>query len=182
MRLTFSSDHLLELLRLSEAAHERIAAPDQIFDPDCWWDDMDPDLRAEAKAMLSEEEEDLPPIDRSHVDPRKVPAGLWLVGDHGVFLAPNVEVPALEVEGRLAAYAREADPTLLAEKEWRAFKEATFGPEDGVDFISAASLREAHIPEGDVGSLLEPGGTFVVEVSAVELTILGTFRNYNRPA
>jgi hypothetical protein len=50
------------------------------------------------------------------------------------------------VEGRLAAYAREADPTLLAEKEWRAFKEATFGPEDGVDFISAASLREAHIP------------------------------------
>ncbi len=56
--------------------------------------------------------------------------GLWLVGDHGVYLMPNTTSGARNI-----VYARERDPTKLDFETWWANKSATFGSDDGVDFI-----------------------------------------------
>lgn len=63
--------------------------------------------------------------------------GLWLVGDHGVYLCSN---------GRLAegakpfvSYAEECDPH--TNEEWFEIKGRTFGRDDGVDFLDAAGLE-----------------------------------------
>jgi hypothetical protein len=57
--------------------------------------------------------------------------GLWLVGDHGVYLMPNTQG-----ETRTIAYAKECHPERLDFDEWWSVKQATFGRDDGVEFIS----------------------------------------------
>ena len=65
--------------------------------------------------------------------------GLWLVGDEGVYLMPNVEV-----EPRTIAYSVECDPR--KSDEWWHIKRATFGGDDGVEFISLADIDGLLIP------------------------------------
>ena len=70
--------------------------------------------------------------------------GLWLVGDQGVYLMPNTEA-----ETRTIAYAKECDPTKLDFDEWRGVKRATFGGDDGVEFISIEEIeRISSVPSG----------------------------------
>jgi hypothetical protein len=61
--------------------------------------------------------------------------GLWLVGDEGVYLMPNTEG-----ETRTIVYASECDPTKLDFDEWWTVKRATFGGDDGVEFISIEEI------------------------------------------
>jgi hypothetical protein len=56
--------------------------------------------------------------------------GLWLVGDQGVYLMPNTTGKEFTV-----VYARECDPTKLDFDTWWANKGASFGGDDGVEFI-----------------------------------------------
>jgi hypothetical protein len=56
--------------------------------------------------------------------------GLWLVGDQGVYLMPNTTATK-----RTIVYARECDPTKLDFETWWANKVASFGGDDGVEFI-----------------------------------------------
>jgi len=67
--------------------------------------------------------------------------GLWLVGDEGVYLMPNTEG-----ETRTIAHAKECDPTKLDFDEWWRVKRATFGGDDGVEFISLADIDGLLIP------------------------------------
>ena len=60
--------------------------------------------------------------------------GLWLVGDEGVYLMPNTEG-----ETRTIAYAKECDPT--KSDDWWEVKRATFGGDDGVEFISLEEIE-----------------------------------------
>ena len=60
--------------------------------------------------------------------------GLWLVGDEGVYLMPNTEAAT-----RTIAYAKECDPTKC--DEWWHVKRATFGGDDGVEFISMEEIE-----------------------------------------
>jgi hypothetical protein len=60
--------------------------------------------------------------------------GLWLVGDEGVYLMPNTEA-----ETRTIAYAKECDPRKV--DDWWDVKRATFGGDDGVDFISIEEIE-----------------------------------------
>jgi hypothetical protein len=62
--------------------------------------------------------------------------GLWLVGDEGVYLMPNTEG-----EIRTITYAKECDPTKLDFDEWWNVKRATFGGDDGVEFISIEEIE-----------------------------------------
>lgn len=63
--------------------------------------------------------------------------GLWLVGDHGVYLMSNGKLPA---GGRpLVVYAEECDPH--TNDDWFHIKRKTFGGDDGVDFIDATPLE-----------------------------------------
>nr|WP_249110569.1 DUF3085 domain-containing protein [Neokomagataea anthophila] len=76
------------------------------------------------------------------VDLTKVPPGLWLVGDEGVYVMSN-GLPALKNDdsgtGSVCVYAKEADPTRNAE-EARIVKEMTFGSDDGCDFMEGEGL------------------------------------------
>jgi hypothetical protein len=60
--------------------------------------------------------------------------GLWLVGDEGVYLMPNTEA-----QTRTIVYSNECDPT--KSDEWWNVKRATFGGDDGVEFISIEEIE-----------------------------------------
>jgi hypothetical protein len=63
--------------------------------------------------------------------------GLWLVGDEGVYLMPNTATKAPVI-----VYARECDPTKLPFENWWARKRATFGSDDGIEFIPLTDIEK----------------------------------------
>ncbi|NTF72743.1 DUF3085 domain-containing protein [Rhizobium rhizogenes] len=63
--------------------------------------------------------------------------GLWLVGDHGVYLMSNGKLP--EGAKPLVIYAEECDPRI--HDDWFEVKRRTFGGDDGVDFTDAEQLE-----------------------------------------
>ncbi|GAJ95453.1 DUF3085 domain-containing protein [Rhizobium rhizogenes] len=63
--------------------------------------------------------------------------GLWLVGDHGVYLLSNGKLP--DGTKPLVVYAEECDPR--TNDDWFDVKRRTFGGDDGVDFIDAEQLE-----------------------------------------
>ncbi|MBO9126296.1 MULTISPECIES: DUF3085 domain-containing protein [Rhizobium/Agrobacterium group] len=63
--------------------------------------------------------------------------GLWLVGDHGVYLMSNGKL--LDGAKPLVVYAEECDPS--TNDDWFDVKRRTFGGDDGVDFIDAEQLE-----------------------------------------
>jgi hypothetical protein len=60
--------------------------------------------------------------------------GVWLVGDQGVYLMPNTEGAT-----RTIAYAKECDPKKV--DDWWDVKRASFGGDDGVEFISIEEIE-----------------------------------------
>lgn len=146
MILTFDSDHVLRLLAHSEAAPVRSPNLVQLVDPAFWRKDMDPErlemLRkdAEKNSGLSFEAK-LEDIDLSLIQP-----GLWLVGDHGVYLMSNGGDSAKQLEGGNAAYAHEVNPEKLPFEEWWENKRASFGGDDGCEFIDAETIRSSAAP------------------------------------
>lgn len=69
--------------------------------------------------------------------------GLWLVGDDGVYLMPNTTdgIHHNNNAPRVVVYAEECNPKTMHFDDWWAVKRATFGGDDGVEFIDAAELR-----------------------------------------
>lgn len=63
--------------------------------------------------------------------------GVWLVGDHGVYLCSNSKLR--DGEKPLVAYALECDPR--TNDDWFKAKRKTFGGDDGVEFIDAEQLE-----------------------------------------
>ncbi|MBX5173523.1 DUF3085 domain-containing protein [Rhizobium sp. NZLR1b] len=63
--------------------------------------------------------------------------GLWLVGDHGVYLMSNGILP--DRARPLVAYAEECNPN--SNDDWFDVKRRTYGGDDGVDFIDAKQLE-----------------------------------------
>ena len=86
----------------------------------------------------------------------KPPAGLWLVGDQGVYLMSNGQ-PNLLHDGTLrnentkeftsgfVVYAKGINPDI--DEEWFDTKRATFGGDDGSDFIALDSLENIITPK-----------------------------------
>lgn len=67
--------------------------------------------------------------------------GLWLVGDHGVYLMPNTtdgvhHAKLGKDDKRLVVYANECNPDRMKFDEWWDSKRRSFGGDDGVEFIS----------------------------------------------
>ena len=63
--------------------------------------------------------------------------GLWLVGDHGVYLCSNGKLA--DGARPLIAYAEECDPNTC--DDWFEVKRRTFGGDDGVEFLEAKQLE-----------------------------------------
>ncbi|WP_409562700.1 DUF3085 domain-containing protein [Hyphomicrobium sp. MC8b] len=69
--------------------------------------------------------------------------GLWLVGDHGVYLMPNTVDGCHHASagGRVVVYADECNPSALDFDTWWTNKRASFGGDDGCEFIDIAPIR-----------------------------------------
>lgn len=77
--------------------------------------------------------------DSGRVDRTKVPPGLWLVGDQGVYLMSNglrgLMVGDANSETHFVAYADECNPNELPFDDWYEAKERIFGRDDGCDYL-----------------------------------------------
>ena len=91
--------------------------------------------------------------------------GLWLVGDQGVYLMSNAAIDNTKV-----VYANECDPIKLPFTAWWEAKRATFGTDDGIEFIGIEdieALADAPPREGARPHLLIIGiapGSFTLSV------------------
>lgn len=73
--------------------------------------------------------------------------GLWLVGDHGVYLMSNGNPGFMEGNGNFVAYAKGCDPNV--DEDFYDRKEEVFGGDDGVEFLEISGIEEA-IMRGEV--------------------------------
>lgn len=129
MIVTFDRALIERLLAHAEAASERRATLTQLFDKSL----RKPGHGAREWGLQED------------VDPTKIPAGLWLVGDHGIYMMSN-GLPLLPFDDgqkpNLCAYAREADPAQNAGRAHDVKRQA-FGGDDGCEFLDAALVRQA---------------------------------------
>lgn len=95
----------------------------------------------------------------------KVAPGLWLVGDQGVYLMSNGH-PALDADppkqtknSQFVVYASEVDPTKLDFDVWYDAKRASFGGDDGCEYLTAESVEQAL-------SVTKPGASLMIDVSS----------------
>lgn len=75
--------------------------------------------------------------------------GFWLVGDEGVYLMHNGQRDA-KVDQQPLVYAEECNPTTMEFDDWWATKGATFGGDDGVEFIAAKTVEAAVAAKSDL--------------------------------
>ena len=73
--------------------------------------------------------------------------GFYLVGDQGVYLMPNSNdgkhnAQRGKDDGRFVIYATECDPTKLDFDTWWDNKRASFGGDDGAEFLSLAEIQK----------------------------------------
>lgn len=71
--------------------------------------------------------------------------GFWLVGDQGVYLMPNTSDGIHhrklgKDDRRLVVYARECNPDTMAFDDWWGNKRASFGGDDGVEFLNVQEI------------------------------------------
>lgn len=129
MRLHFNAALVQRLFDHSQSATERSPSLEQLLEGRFRRDGRDVELEGL-------DAQDFPTAD--DVDPTKIPPGLWLVGDEGIYLMSNGR-PALLVDPdgtrHLVAYAGEATPSALAFDDWRETKRTAFGREDGAVFL-----------------------------------------------
>lgn len=72
--------------------------------------------------------------------------GLWLVGDHGVYLMPNTtdgihHAKLGKDDRRLVVYARECNPDKMEFDDWWDNKRQSFGGDDGVEFLDLKEIQ-----------------------------------------
>lgn len=87
--------------------------------------------------------------------------GFWIVGDEGIYLMHNAK---LDMDGPnpVVVYANECNPKTLPFDTWWSAKDATWGGDDGCEFIAEAELRP----------LIERGCDLVFEFSGDQMAIL----------
>jgi hypothetical protein len=65
--------------------------------------------------------------------------GFWIVGDEGVYLMANGK--AIEAERQPLVYADECNPQTLPFDQWWEYKCASFGGDDGAEFIDRQTVE-----------------------------------------
>lgn len=140
MYLTFNPEHVASLLRTSISAQHRVPCLSQMVDASLWRQDL-PRERISALSEEAREHGYALSIRRDEIDEGLVPAGLWIVGDRGVYLTSDAPIDDMRAAGVCAvAYAHEADPYQVEREVWVRAKHASFGSDDGVEFLPAAAV------------------------------------------
>jgi len=88
-------------------------------------------------ARLIEETKSAPKHIKYH--DRETGPGLWLVGDSGVYLMSNRARE--DGEKPQVVYGVECNPKELTFDTWWSIKRATFGADDGVEFLDLADIE-----------------------------------------
>ena len=80
--------------------------------------------------------------------------GFWLVGDEGVYLMQNGKSIG---DGRQPlVFAEQCNPEKMDFEDWWENKRASFGGDDGVEFIEADHIRKAVAAKADLEIDLTP--------------------------
>lgn len=85
--------------------------------------------------------------DSKNIDQSKIPPGLWLVGDHGIYLMSNGS-PGLLLSGagddehHHIVYPRECNPDTMDFDDWYDAKNRIFGHDDGVEFLPLSMFKD----------------------------------------
>lgn len=130
MKLHFDADAVRQLLAHAVGAPAHRPTFEQLFDGAC---------RKDGHTIDPLTVSDLTRPTGADADVGKVPAGLWLVGDQGIYLMSNGQPPLLRDgtgSSHVLAYAREADP-VRNQNTWWTTKRFAFGADDGVVFLEA---------------------------------------------
>ena len=128
MRMHFDLALVQRLLDHSLAATERSPSLEQLYDGRFRRDGKDADLDNLSAGSFPTADD---------VDPARIPPGLWLVGDQGIYLMSNGR-PSLLVDPadtrHVTAQAAETSPAADPDGWWEV-KRAAFGGDDGVVFL-----------------------------------------------
>lgn len=142
-QLTFKVKEVLRLVEHAKACNDHQPSYEDLFTPEF-----------HLGGKVKKDEHGWP--DPKNIDPSKLPAGLWLVADRGVYLMSN-GAPALLVEegkdANVVAYAKESDPTGGDEfDDWYEAKNLIMGGDDCVITLPVAMFESvlAMLDEGDV--------------------------------
>lgn len=144
MIATFDSQKIRALIEHAKASTQRRISYDQMCDPSLWRDDLPPELRA---TMLAEIDGNgfSSLVQNDHIDQAKIPAGLMLVGDEGVYIMSNgIASPEMVAEKSHVAQCFETDPTLVDADVAYMNKVSIFGGDDGVEFLAIEAI-EPHL-------------------------------------
>ena len=134
MRLHFDLALVQRLLDHSKAAIERSPICDQLYEGRFRRDGKDADL----DNICSD---NFPTVE--DVDPARIPPGLWLVGDQGIYLMSNGRPPLLVDPAdtrNVTVQAAETSPGSDPDGWWEV-KRAAFGGDDGVLFLELAFVE-----------------------------------------
>lgn len=105
--------------------------------------------------------------DNDNLDLSKLPAGLFLVADQGVYLMSNGSPSLLVEEGgtrNVVAYAQESDPT-SDDEDWYDAKRAIMGGDDSVDTLN---LEMFEIPL----AILSDEDVLKIKVTARQISVV----------
>ena len=134
MILTFDAQAVRNLVEISRSSSNRRATIGQSCMKEYLRDDLDP---KSLNDMLDGTIE-------GDYDPAKIPEGVWLIGNCGVYVMSNAPMEEVEAAGfNPVVYAREANPETMAPVLVDRAKENSFGGDDGVEFIDSEILERA---------------------------------------
>lgn len=98
--------------------------------------------------------------------------GFWLVGDDGVYIMHNGKLAEGETPNKAAiVFANECNPETMPFDEWWEMKRATFGGDDGAEFLDMKTVRPAAVP----------GGLLEIEFTRDEFIVSATFPKGGEP-
>lgn len=147
--LTFNAGEVKRLYLHSQASKMHSPTFDQLFDPKMHKGGV---LRDKEGNQVKVDSTGFPIgnnwPDSDNVDKTNVPAGLWLVGDHGVYLMSNGTPGDMNLEpghnekgAHFVAYAKECDPIKMSVDGWHGVKNDVFGEDDGCEFLSLSWFK-----------------------------------------
>jgi len=113
---------------------------------------------------------------------QNTPKGLWLVGDEGVYLMPNTtdgmhHSKPEHVEKPIVVYADECNPQTMDFDDWWENKRASFGGDDGVEFLDLKGIES--LVEHGASDGYEPS-QLTIDFSDNQFAISVSFKSLNK--
>lgn len=139
----FDADLVRAQLEVSRSAEKRRGSFEQNYSIQYLRQDLPADVRE--KLILNADEDgfnfDIDP--QSQIDEDKIPVGLWIVGDQGIYMMTNgVELDKPKDARIPVAYAKECDPEKMDFDDWYDRKRMIFGGDDGVIFVPEEMIAQ----------------------------------------